>query len=77
MKQTILCCAGTAILAGMAWFGTGCIQVRTAPIQIEPIYIEITINHRIQRELEDLFGDLDRASETVDYQPLEIPENQP
>ncbi len=49
----------------------GCIRVSTDPIRVEPIYIEVTINHRIQRELEDIFGDIDRASETMDYQPLE------
>ncbi len=49
----------------------GCVQVKTEPIKIEPIYIEITINHRVQKELDDLFADIDRASETADYKPIE------
>ena len=54
----------------------GCVHVKTEPIRIEPIYIEITINHRVQKELEDLFADIDRASATMDYTPLESePEN--
>lgn len=52
----------------------GCVQVKTDPIRIEPIYIEITINHRIQRELEDIFGEIDKESETVEYRPLEEPQ---
>lgn len=54
---------------------TSCVQVKTDPIRIEPIYIEITINHRIQRELDDLFGAIDQASETMEYQPLETKED--
>ncbi|MEX0324174.1 MAG: hypothetical protein AB3N63_18595 [Puniceicoccaceae bacterium] len=50
---------------------TSCVQVKTEPIRIEPIYIEITVNHRVQKELDDLFGDIDRASETADFEPLE------
>ena len=49
----------------------GCVQVKTDPIKIEPIYIEITINHRVQKELDDVFADIDRASDTADYVPIE------
>ena len=49
----------------------GCVNVRTEPIRIEPIYIEITINHRVQRELDDIFADIDKASETTEYVPVE------
>ncbi len=47
-----------------------CVQVKTEPIKIEPIYIEITVNHRVQKELDDVFADADKASRTADYQPL-------
>ena len=48
----------------------GCVRVKTDPIRIEPIYIEITINHKVQQELDDLFADIDQASETADFEPL-------
>ncbi|MGC9451461.1 MAG: hypothetical protein ACP5I4_08445 [Oceanipulchritudo sp.] len=54
-----------------------CVQVKTDPIRIEPIYIEITINHRVQKELDDLFADIDKASETAEYVPIAEPEPQP
>ena len=47
----------------------GCVQVKTDPIKIEPIYIEITVNHKIQKELDDVFADIDAASETADFGP--------
>ena len=50
---------------------SACVQVKTEPIRIEPIYIEITINHRVQKELDDFFGDIDKASQTADFVPVE------
>lgn len=58
------------MLGGLLAALSGCIQVSTKPIRIEPIYIEITINHKIQRELDDIFADLDAASQTTNYKPL-------
>lgn len=51
-----------------------CVQVKTEPIRIEPIYIEITVNHKVQQELDDLFADIDQASDTADYAPVASPE---
>lgn len=50
---------------------SACVQVKTEPIKIEPIYIEITVNHRVQKALDDVFADIDRASETADFKPLD------
>lgn len=47
-----------------------CVQVKTEPIKIEPIYIEITVNHRVQKELDDVFAAIDQASATADYAPV-------
>lgn len=64
-------CAGVALMVFGAGLGPGCIRVTTEPIRVEPIYIEITVNHRIQRELDDFFSDLDAASKATEYVPLE------
>jgi len=63
--------AGCALAGAVLLPVAGCIHVKTDPIRIEPIYIEITINHRVQKELDNLFADLDRASATTAYAPLE------
>lgn len=52
----------------------GCVRVKTEPIRVEPIYIEITVNHRVQQELENVFAEIDKASETMIYEPLESKE---
>ncbi len=56
---------------------TGCVRVKTEPIQVEPIYIEITVNHRIQKELDSYFRELDQMSETSQYKPLEEDASEP
>ncbi|MCC5835343.1 MAG: hypothetical protein JJU20_11470 [Opitutales bacterium] len=71
LPKTLAWLALPSLILTVALPQSGCIRVSTDPIRVEPIYIEVTINHRIQRELEDIFGDIDRASETMDYQPLE------
>jgi hypothetical protein len=59
------------LLALVVFSSSACVQVKTEPIKIEPIYIEITVNHRVQKALDDVFADIDRASETADYKPVD------
>ena len=60
------------LLFGLSLPLVGCLHVKTDPIKIEPIYIEITVNHRVQKELDDFFAEIDQASTTTEYQPLEL-----
>lgn len=60
------------LLFGLSLPMVGCLHIKTDPIQIEPIYIEITVNHRVQKELDEFFAELDQASTTTEYQPLEF-----
>ncbi|MCD8483231.1 MAG: hypothetical protein LR015_11540 [Verrucomicrobia bacterium] len=69
LKRGLLPLAGASLLTIGSF--TGCIHVKTDPIRIEPIYINITINHKIQRELDDIFAALDRQSAATEYIPLE------
>jgi len=50
---------GTAVMPG-------CISVRTHST-VEPIHmtVDVNVNVRVQRELEDVFGDLDVASRQI------------
>ncbi|MFP4540898.1 MAG: hypothetical protein ACLFR7_04650 [Opitutales bacterium] len=63
--------ASVALLSALA----GCVHVKSDPIRVEPIYIEITINHRVQEELDDIFSEIDQASTTTEYAPLETLED--
>ncbi len=39
------------------------------PVEVKPIHITIDINIRIDRALDDFFGDLDQADETIEREP--------
>jgi len=40
-------------------------EVAVAPIEVKPIHITIDINIRVEKALEDFFGDLDKAAEEL------------
>jgi hypothetical protein len=46
---------------------SGCLNVRTEPIEVKPIHITVDVNVRVERALEDFFGDLDAKSATLQH----------
>ena len=58
LSSVILSGAAAAALAG-------CFQIKTEneikPIEVKPIHITVDINVKVDRALEDFFGDLDEA----------------
>ena len=44
---------------------TACINVKTAPIEVKPIHITVDVNVKVEKELENFFGDLDKQSTTL------------
>lgn len=42
-----------------------CLNVKTAPIEVKPIHITVDVNIRVEKALEDFFGDLDKQSTTI------------
>ncbi len=38
---------------------------RIEPVEVKPIHITIDVNIRVDRALDDFFGDLDEADETI------------
>lgn len=43
----------------------GCLSVKTAPIEVKPIHVTVDINVKVDKALDDFFGDLDRKSSTL------------
>ena len=41
-------------------------EVQMAPVEIKPIHITIDVNVRVQKDLEDFFGDIDKAEKTLE-----------
>ena len=38
-------------------------EVQVAPVEVKPIHITIDVNVRVQKDLEDFFGDIDNATQ--------------
>jgi len=38
-------------------------EVQMAPVEVKPIHITIDVNVRVQKDLENFFGDIDRAEQ--------------
>lgn len=60
---TARACAPVALL-GLLLLG-GCISVKTEPIEVKPIHITVDVNVRVEKALDDFFGDLDKKSVTI------------
>ena len=53
--------------AGLGALFAGCVNVRTEPIEVKPIHITVDVNVKVERALEDFFGDLDAKSATLQH----------
>ena len=57
-------------LAVMLLLQSGCStrhEVQMAPVEIKPIHITIDVNVRVQKDLEDFFGDIDQADQNLNH----------
>lgn len=43
----------------------GCLSVETKPIEVKPIHITVDVNVKVDKALDDFFGDLDKKSSTL------------
>ena len=57
-RLTLVCAAALLFLAG-------CVHVKTDPIEVKPIHITVDVNVRVDKALDDFFGDLDKKSTTI------------
>lgn len=52
--------------AGIALLGlSGCFTIKTEH-EVKPIQITVDVNLKVQRELDDVFGEIDAASTTLE-----------
>jgi hypothetical protein len=40
----------------------GCLSVKTEPIEVRPIHITVDVNVKVDKALDDFFGDLDKKA---------------
>lgn len=43
----------------------GCATVKVEPIEVKPIHITVDVNVKVEKALDDFFGDLDKKSATI------------
>jgi hypothetical protein len=43
----------------------GCATVKVEPIEVKPIHITVDVNVKVDKALDDFFGDLDKKSTTI------------
>ena len=43
----------------------GCATVKVEPIEVKPIHITVDVNVKVEKALDDFFGDLDKKSTTL------------
>lgn len=61
MKPSVFC-----ILLPMLAPLAGCLQVSTEPIEVKPIHITVDVNVRVEKALDDFFGNIDSQSATLE-----------
>lgn len=44
---------------------SGCLSVRTEPIEVKPIHITVDVNVKVDKAVDDFFGELDKKSSTI------------
>jgi hypothetical protein len=53
------------LLAAVALSVSGCLSLKTEPIEVKPIHITVDVNVKVDKALDDFFGDLDKKSTTI------------
>jgi hypothetical protein len=53
-------------LALLTLASSGCLSVKTEPIEVKPIHVTVDINVKVDRALDNFFGDLDQKSATLE-----------
>jgi len=64
------------VLLSLFVISLGCTQhkVEVAPVEIKPIHITIDVNIKVDKALDDFFGDIDETEENLD-EKSDIKEN--
>lgn len=52
-------------------FFAGCLSVKTEPIEVKPIHVTVDVNVKVDKALDDFFGDLDKKSTTIATPPAQ------
>ena len=55
-----------ALISCLAFLAlSGCVHVKTDPIEVKPIHVTVDVNVKVDKALDDYFDDIDKKSTTV------------
>ena len=57
MKRFLIVC-----FLPLPLFLGGCLSLKTEPIEVKPIHITVDVNVKVDKALDDFFGDLDKKA---------------
>ncbi len=60
--------AGAILLGGILACNTQH-RVQVEPVEVKPIHITIDVNVKVDRALDDFFGEIDQAAEEIEISP--------
>ena len=66
MIRTRLILSATLIL--LIFYGCTQHKVEVAPVEVKPIHITIDVNVKVDKALDDFFGDVDSVEEEIETQ---------
>lgn len=64
-KMILILLSGLLILSG-ACQTRHAVEVAVTPVEVKPIHITIDVNVRVDKALDDFFGDLDEAEDKIE-----------
>ncbi|MDL2330024.1 YnbE family lipoprotein [Desulfosarcina sp. OttesenSCG-928-A07] len=69
MKRWIGIMCALSLLGGISACVSAHHEVDVRPVEIKPIHITIDVNVKVDRALDDFFGDIDEAAEEIKASP--------
>jgi len=64
-RSSVFALAPALVLAAAFPLLGGCLNIKTQPIEVKPIHITVDVNVKVEKALDDFFGDLDKKSATI------------
>jgi hypothetical protein len=52
-------------MAGALVLATGCLRIKSEPVEVKPIHITLDINVKVDRELDSFFEDIDAKAKEI------------
>ena len=66
MRHVLILLGAALMITALSWTQN---KVEVAPVEIKPIHITIDVNVKVDRALDNFFGDIDAAEKKLEKKP--------